>query len=61
MDEKLNKITAIPQLLNALEISGCIATIDAMGCQTDIVEKIIDREANYVLALKENQGNLMVN
>ena len=58
VDEKSNEITAIPQLLNALEISGCIVTIDAMGCQTDIAEKIIDREANYVLALKENQGNL---
>ena len=58
VDEKSNEITAIPQLLNALEISGCIVTIDAMGCQTDIAEKIIDREANYVLALKENQGKL---
>ena len=58
VDEKSNEITAIPQLLNALEISGCIVTIDAMGCQTDIAEKIIDREANYVLALKENQSNL---
>ena len=39
-------------------MSGCIVTIDAMGCQTDIAEKIIEREAEYVLALKENQGNL---
>jgi predicted transposase YbfD/YdcC len=58
VDEKSNEITAIPQLLEALEVSGCIVTIDAMGCQTDIAEKIIDREADYVLALKENQGNL---
>ena len=58
VDEKSNEITAIPQLLEALEVSGCIVTIDAMGCQTDIAEKIIDREAEYVLALKENQGNL---
>jgi len=58
VDEKSNEITAIPQLLEALEISGCIVTIDAMGCQTDIVEKIVDREADYVLGLKENQGHL---
>ena len=58
VDEKSNEITAIPQLLAALEVSGCIVTIDAMGCQTDIAEQIIDREAEYVLALKENQGNL---
>jgi predicted transposase YbfD/YdcC len=56
--EKSNEITAIPQLLEALEVAGCIVTIDAMGCQTVIAEKIIDREAEYVLALKENQGNL---
>jgi len=56
--EKSNEITAIPQLLEALEVSGCIVTIDAIGCQTDIAEKIIEREAEYVLALKENQGNL---
>jgi predicted transposase YbfD/YdcC len=58
VNEKSNEITAIPQLLQALEIVGCIVTIDAMGCQTEIAEQIIDREANYVLALKENQGNL---
>jgi predicted transposase YbfD/YdcC len=58
VDEKSNEITAIPQLLDALEVSGCIVTIDAMGCQTEIAEKIIDRDAEYVLALKDNQGNL---
>lgn len=58
VDEKSNEITAIPQLLEALEVSGCIVTIDAIGCQTDIAEKIIEREAEYVLALKENQGHL---
>jgi predicted transposase YbfD/YdcC len=58
VDEKSNEITAIPQLLDALEVAGCIVTIDAMGCQTEIAEKIIDREADYVLALKDNQGNL---
>ena len=58
VDEKSNEITAIPQLLEILEVAGCIVTIDAIGCQTDIAEKVIDREAEYVLALKENQGNL---
>jgi len=58
VDEKSNEITAIPQLLEALAISGCIVTLDAMGCQTDIAEQIIEREADYVLALKENQGHL---
>jgi len=58
VDEKSNEITAIPQLLAVLEVSGCIVTIDAMGCQTEIAEKIIDREAEYVLSLKENQGHL---
>jgi predicted transposase YbfD/YdcC len=58
VDEKSNEITAIPQLLEALEVSGCIVTIDAMGCQTEIAEKIIEREAEYVLSLKENQGRL---
>ncbi len=48
----------IPQLLEVLEISGCIMTIDAMGCQTSIAEKTIDRSADYVLALKENQGHM---
>ena len=58
VDEKSNAITAIPQLLQALEVSGCIVTIDAMGCQTEIAEQIIAREAQYVLSLKENQGHL---
>jgi len=58
VDEKSNEITAIPQLLDTLEVAGCIVTIDAMGCQTEIAEKIIERDAQYVLALKENQGNL---
>jgi predicted transposase YbfD/YdcC len=56
--EKSNEITAIPQLLAALEISGCIVTIDAMGCQTDIAQTIVEHEADYVLALKDNQGQL---
>jgi predicted transposase YbfD/YdcC len=53
--EKSNEITAIPALLNLLMLKGCIVTIDAMGCQTAIAQTIIDREADYVLALKENQ------
>ncbi len=56
--EKSNEITAIPQLLDVLELKGCIVTIDAMGCQTAIAEKIIQKKADYVLALKGNQGNL---
>jgi predicted transposase YbfD/YdcC len=58
VDDKSNEITAIPQLLQALEISGCIVTIDAMGCQTSIAEAIIEKKSDYVLALKENQGCL---
>jgi predicted transposase YbfD/YdcC len=58
VDEKSNEITAIPQLLQALEVSGCIITIDAMGCQTEIAREIIQQDADYVLALKDNQGNL---
>ena len=50
-DEKSNKISAIPELIKALEIEGCIVTIDAMGCQKNIVETIIDKGAGYVLAL----------
>lgn len=57
-DEKSNEITAIPELLKALVLKGCIVTIDAMGCQTKIAKLIVDKEADYVLALKGNQGNL---
>jgi predicted transposase YbfD/YdcC len=56
--EKSNEITAIPELLDVLELKGCIVTIDAIGCQTAIAEQITKRKANYVLALKGNQGNL---
>ena len=55
VDEKSNEITAIPQILRALELSGCIVTIDAMGCQRKIAREIIDADADYVLALKGNQ------
>lgn len=57
-EEKSNEITAIPELLNLLEISGCIVTIDAMGCQKKIAAKIIDKNADYVLALKKNHETL---
>ncbi len=56
--EKSNEITALPALLNLLMLKGCIVTIDAMGCQTAIARAIIDREADYVLALKENQETI---
>jgi len=58
VDDKSNEITAIPELLRVLEVAGCIVTIDAMGCQTDIAEQIVDKGADYVLALKKNQGQL---
>jgi predicted transposase YbfD/YdcC len=58
VNEKSNEITAIPQLLQALEVAGCIVTIDAIGCHTKIAETIINQEADYVLSLKENQGHL---
>ena len=56
--EKSNEIVAIPKLLDMLAIEGAIVTIDAMGCQRDIAQKIIDKKADYVLALKGNQGTL---
>ncbi len=57
-DEKSNEITAIPKMLDTMDIKGAVVTIDAMGCQVDIAEKIIEREANYLLALKKNQPSL---
>lgn len=53
-----NEITAIPELLDLLALKGCIVTIDAMGCQKEIAQQIIDQEADYVLALKANHGKL---
>ena len=58
VDEKSNEITAIPQLLRTLELSNCIVTIDAMGCQKQIAAEICNGDADYVLALKGNQGTL---
>ena len=57
-DEKSNEITAIPELLKLLEISGCIVSIDAMGCQKEIARAIMDKDADYVLSLKQNQRHL---
>lgn len=56
--EKSNEITAIPALLTMLLIKGSVITIDAMGCQKKIAEKIIKKEADYILAIKGNQANL---
>jgi predicted transposase YbfD/YdcC len=56
--EKSNEITAIPELLDQLYIKGCIVTIDAMGCQKKIAQRIIDRGADYVLPVKGNQSRL---
>ncbi|MBC1295095.1 ISAs1 family transposase, partial [Nostoc sp. UCD122] len=58
VDEKSNEITAIPELLKVLELSGCIVTIDAIGCQKEIVKLITQKDADYVITLKKNQGNL---
>ena len=56
--EKANEIVAIPALLDMLSIDGAVVTIDAMGCQREIASKIIDKKADYILALKGNQGTL---
>jgi len=58
VDAKSNEITAIPKLLQILEISGCLVTIDAMGCQTEIAQAIVNAKADYALAVKGNQPTL---
>ena len=55
-EEKSNEITAIPRLLELLELNGCIVTIDAMGCQKEIAQSILEQGADYVLAVKQNSG-----
>ena len=60
-EEKSNEITAIPKLLNVLSLEGCTVTIDAMGCQKNIAKQIIEKGANYVLAVKGNQKELKEN
>ncbi|TXT26634.1 MAG: transposase [Planctomycetota bacterium] len=58
VDDQSNEITAIPKLLQMLELSGCLVTIDAMGCQTEIARDIVAAKADYVLAVKGNQPTL---
>jgi len=58
VNEKSNEITALPDLLRCLALAGCLVTIDAMGCQRDIAQQILDQDGTYVLALKDNQGAL---
>ena len=58
VDDKSNEITAAPELLKQLEIKGAIVTLDAMGCQEKIVKDICDQDADYIIALKGNQGEL---
>lgn len=58
VDDKSNEITAIPELLRLLDVTGCIVTIDAIGCQKSIAQTIRDEKADYVLRVKDNQGHL---
>lgn len=55
VEGKSNEITALPELIKVLDLAGCIVTIDAMGCQREIVSKIVEKDANYVIAVKKNQ------
>src|SRR5262249_53172422 len=57
-DAKSNEITAIPQLLDQLHLPGTLITIDAMGCQKDIVEQIVGGQGDFVIAVKDNQPKL---
>lgn len=59
VDEKSNEITAIPKLLAVLALEGTVVTIDAMGCQRAIAEQIVEKKADYILAVKQNQGQLL--
>lgn len=61
VDAKSNEITAIPELLRMLDISGCIVTIDAMGCQKEVAAQVVEQGGDYILALKENQPTLCQN
>jgi predicted transposase YbfD/YdcC len=58
VNEKSNEITAIPELIDALDLTNCVVTIDAMGCQKQIASRIRAKGAHYILALKKNQGTL---
>ena len=59
VEDKSNEISAIPDLIDSLDIEGSTVSIDAIGCQVEIAEKILDAKANYLLALKKNQGKLL--
>ncbi len=61
VDKKSNEITAIPKILDKLVVEGSLVTIDAIGCQTDICQKILDKKADYFLCAKENQPTLCHN
>jgi predicted transposase YbfD/YdcC len=56
VDKKSNEITALPELIKVLEVSGCIVTIDVMGCQKEIVKLIAEQKGDYVITLKKNQA-----
>lgn len=58
VNDKSNEITAIPELLDLIDISNCIITIDAIGCQKNILDKIVEKEAHYCVAVKSNQNTL---
>lgn len=58
VDEKSNEITAIPKLLDMLDLEGSTVTIDAMGCQFDIADKLLDKKADYIFSLKGNQSSM---
>ena len=58
VEGKSNEITALPELIKILDLAGCIVTIDAMGCQREIVKKIVEKDADYVIAVKQNQPSL---
>ena len=57
-EEKSNEVTAIPELIERIDVKGAIVTIDAMGCQKEIAEQIVVQEGDYVLAVKDNQPKL---
>jgi predicted transposase YbfD/YdcC len=59
VDGESNEITAVPELLDTLEIAGCIVTLDAIHCQTETVETIVEKGADYVLPVKDNQPRLL--
>ena len=58
VEGKSNEITALPELIQILDLAGCVVTIDAMGCQKEIVKKIVEKDADYVIAVKKNQPTL---